>query len=105
MCACRLLCVRVNVAVLGVLAAVHVARAGFPVRMQHREFVNRYGLLAVNILQDAWAEAKKEHPDTPREQERAVARCVCVCDSPAGLLDVCYVCVCFFMLATTALLL
>lgn len=58
---------------------MHVARAGFPVRMQHGEFVNRYGLLAVNILQDAWVEAKKEHPDTPREQERAVARCVCVC--------------------------
>ncbi|CAN0488011.1 unnamed protein product, partial [Laminaria digitata] len=33
-----------------VLAAVHVARAGFPVRMQHGEFVKRYGLLAVNIL-------------------------------------------------------
>lgn len=59
----------------GVLAAVHVARAGFPVRMQHGEFVNRYGLLAVNILQDAWTEAKKEHPDILREQERAVARC------------------------------
>ncbi|CAM9291263.1 unnamed protein product, partial [Scytosiphon promiscuus] len=58
----------------GVLAAVHVARAGFPVRMQHGEFVNRYGLLAVNILQDAWAEAKKDHPDLIREQERAVAR-------------------------------
>ncbi|CAN0317422.1 unnamed protein product, partial [Ectocarpus fasciculatus] len=58
----------------GVLAAVHVARAGFPVRMQHREFVNRYGLLAVNILQEAWAEAKKEFPDIVREQERAVAR-------------------------------
>ncbi|CAM9373494.1 unnamed protein product [Pylaiella littoralis] len=58
----------------GVLAAVHVARAGFPVRMQHGEFVNRYGLLAVNILQDAWAEAKKEHPEAIREQERTVAR-------------------------------
>ncbi|CAM9672640.1 unnamed protein product, partial [Phaeothamnion confervicola] len=30
----------------GVLAAVHVARAGFPVRMQHGEFVKRYGLLS-----------------------------------------------------------
>jgi len=30
----------------GVLEAVHVARAGFPVRMQHAEFNARYGLLA-----------------------------------------------------------
>lgn len=58
----------------GVLAAVHVARAGFPVRMHHGEFVKRYGLLAVNILQEAWAEAKAEHPEVIRDQERAVAR-------------------------------
>lgn len=65
----------------GVLAAVHVARAGFPVRMHHGEFVKRYGLLAVNILQEAWAEAKAEHPEMIRDQERAVARCVPQADS------------------------
>ena len=61
----------------GVLAAVHVARAGFPVRMHHGEFVKRYGLLAVNILRDAWSEARKEFPDSPKEQERIVARWGC----------------------------
>lgn len=59
---------------VGVLAAVHVARAGFPVRMQHGEFVKRYGLLAVNILKETWVTARKDYVDNVREQERAVAR-------------------------------
>lgn len=78
---------------VGVLAAVHVARAGFPVRMQHGEFVKRYGLLAVNILQDAWATARKDFPENVREQERAVARYTR--DSPPFLFRVC---VCMFLL-------
>lgn len=57
----------------GVLAAVHVARAGFPVRMHHGEFVKRYGLLAVNILQETWVTVRKDYPENIREQERAVA--------------------------------
>lgn len=57
----------------GVLAAVHVARAGFPVRMHHGEFVKRYGLLAVNMLQAAWVTARKDFPENVRDQERVVA--------------------------------
>lgn len=58
---------------VGVLAAVHVARAGFPVRMHHGEFVKRYGLLAVNVLQAAWAAARNEFPEDSRERDKMVA--------------------------------
>mmetsp|Transcript_19374 Transcript_19374/g.28663 ORF Transcript_19374/g.28663 Transcript_19374/m.28663 type:complete len:1499 (+) Transcript_19374:129-4625(+) len=43
----------------GVLAAVHVARAGFPVRMQHSEFIARYKILFPSKVQRAWTKAKR----------------------------------------------
>eukprot|EP00611_Tribonema_gayanum_P031887 TRINITY_DN9340_c0_g1_i1.p1 TRINITY_DN9340_c0_g1~~TRINITY_DN9340_c0_g1_i1.p1 ORF type:complete len:1500 (-),score=485.70 TRINITY_DN9340_c0_g1_i1:137-4636(-) len=57
----------------GVLAAVHVARAGFPVRMQHGEFISRYSVLSRTMVAKAWAAARRGS-NVKAEQEREVCR-------------------------------
>jgi myosin heavy subunit len=57
----------------GVLAAVRVARAGFPVRMAHREFITRYGILFVKTLQAAQKQAAKKC-QTKLEAEKFVSK-------------------------------
>lgn len=44
----------------GVLEVVRVARAGFPVRLGIAEFIERYGLLALETLSNAYRQAAKE---------------------------------------------
>ncbi len=43
----------------GVLAAVRVSRAGFPVRMHHSEFISRYAILSIGMKQAAEKEAMR----------------------------------------------
>ncbi len=43
----------------GVLAAVRVSRAGFPVRMHHSEFISRYAFLSIGTKQAAEKEAMR----------------------------------------------
>ncbi len=43
----------------GVLAAVRVSRAGFPVRMHHSEFISRYAILSIGKKQAAEREAER----------------------------------------------
>jgi myosin V len=57
----------------GVLAAVHVARAGFPVRITHGEFIARYSILSISVVQRAWQDAKRNHTERA-DQERHVCR-------------------------------
>ncbi len=42
----------------GVLAAVRVSRAGFPVRMHHSEFISRYAILSIRTKEAAERDAK-----------------------------------------------
>jgi myosin V len=55
----------------GVLEVVRVARAGFPVRLGVSEFVERYGMLAVLTVEEAYRRTVKENE---RDQEQFVCK-------------------------------
>ncbi|CAM9415445.1 unnamed protein product [Chrysoparadoxa australica] len=53
----------------GVLEVIRVARAGFPVRLGIQEFIDRYGLLATQELEESYRRNCRENES---DQERAV---------------------------------
>ncbi|CAM9224876.1 unnamed protein product [Chrysoparadoxa australica] len=63
----------------GVLAAVHVARAGFPVRMTHAECLSRYAILGMDAVAGARASAKRNNlsaRESAAEEARALVMSV-----------------------------
>jgi len=58
----------------GVLEAVRVARAGFPVRLPHPEFLKRYGLLGVSVLEEAIQTVKGGGPAPSAQRSASPAR-------------------------------
>lgn len=57
----------------GVLEAVRVARAGFPVRMSHRQFLDRYQHVLLSGLHEV---STNSHPRKPSSTEAALEACL-----------------------------
>ena len=68
---CSIVCVTCRAHVS--LVETQVARAGFPVRMQHSEFIARYSILNKGAVQRAWHDAKRNHT-VKADQEKDVCR-------------------------------